>query len=137
MTMTRRQISRSQFAAARDYQALWTKCEAGRYGSPDPGKTRVDGGSSAADRWFTDAHRRAAHQLRALDLSVGRHYGHEGVTLVHDVLAHGHTVEAAAKSRHGTNDRDAAFWGRLFRNCLDILAYRLGYAVRLSIGVQF
>jgi hypothetical protein len=124
----RRQISVSQFNAARDYQQLYVRCEAGRYGSIDPGKTPVDGGGAHGDGFFTDAHKIAATRLRALDLAVAKHYGGEGIALVRDVLAHGRTVEAAARLRNDAHQLDLKAWGWLFRHCLDVLAYRLGYA---------
>jgi hypothetical protein len=51
----------------------------------------------------------------------------EGLTLIRDVLCERRSVELAGRLRGAKTDRDARWFGTLFRKCLSVLALQFGF----------
>lgn len=119
----RRQITRWQFEAGRQWQILWQQAEIGSMRSIDPEQLRVDGTSptNPARRW------RALQRLHHISKIIGT----QGQGMLYDVLVTGLTLRGIAagrglSSRPGSND--LIYLGRRLRECLDAVAHELGLA---------
>lgn len=125
---SRRQIDQAEFLAGRAYQECYAAAQLTHHGSvSDLTNAGVSGGGNGCDP-LTEARERALRRLRILDLALGRQHGSEGVALVRDVLGEGYSIEAAARRRASMSERTTRSWGWLFRMCLSLIAFKLGYA---------
>jgi hypothetical protein len=122
----RRQIDRPQFLGGREYQALFDKTQIGLVRSVDLSKTKVSG-TQRFDP-LTDERQRAGRKLHHADDAVMTRHGTEGLSLVRDVLCERRSVEHAGRLRGAQSDRDARWFGVLFRKCLTVLAVQFGFA---------
>lgn len=123
---SRRQIDQSQFLAGRAYQECFAAAQISNGGSGFA-NVAVSGGGIADP--LTEGRQRALQRLRILDLALMRRHGGEGVGLVRDVLGECLSIEQAARRRAtGVSERATRTYGWLFRKCLDVIAFKLGYA---------
>ena len=119
-----KQIDEAQYNAGRAYQRDVETAE--RFvRSLDLTRERVDGGAPSEP--LTDAQVRARKRLRELERVLGRTMHR----VTHAVLVHGMSMETVAQRLF---DRDgevsAKYYGRLFRDALDVLAAEYGLAGR-------
>jgi len=121
----RRQIDECQYAAGRHWEALWERAEIGGIKAMDTTKEPVDGHGETAEP-LTDRQRSAVRDLRRADSDLGI----RGATLVRLVLGRRLTVEQIAVEYANGSHHDKLYFGRLFRDCLDVLAISFGYADR-------
>jgi hypothetical protein len=70
----------------------------------------------------------AATRLRSVEGTLKDWHGHAGLSLTRCVLTGGKSVDKAARDFGASSEREARFWGLLFRKCLDVLAKALGFA---------
>jgi hypothetical protein len=122
----RRQIDRPQYLGGREYQALFDATQIGLVRSVDLSKTKVSGIQRVDP--LTDQRRRAGRKLHHADDAVMTRHGTEGLTLVRDVLCERRSVELAGRLRGAQSERDARWFGVLFRKCLTVLAVQFGFA---------
>src|SRR5262245_28012928 len=100
----RRQIDQPQYLGGSGYQAIHASTQIGSVRSIDVGKTKVDGGLPTEP--LTDRRQRAAGRLRHVDAAVLRHHGMEGLGLARSVLCERQSVEATARLRGATSERE-------------------------------
>jgi hypothetical protein len=120
-----RQIDEAQYRAGRIYQK---DCETLLRGvrSIDPARERVDGGAPAAEP-LTDAQVRARKRLMEMERVLGRTMHR----VTHAVLVDGMSMEAvAAQLFNRAGEVSEKYYGRLFRDALDVLAGEYGLAGR-------
>lgn len=123
----RHQIDQAEYLAGRAYQECFVRAQLAHYGSiSDLSQAGVDGGGRTEP--LTEARQRALQRLRIIDSALAKRHGSEGVGLVRDVLGEGFSIEAAARRRASNNERTTRSWGWLFRRCLSVIAFKLGYA---------
>lgn len=123
----RHQIDQAEYLAGRAYQECFVKAQLARYGSVgDMSQAGVDGGGRAEP--LTESRQRALKRLRLIDTALAKLHGSEGVMLVRDVLGEGYSIEAAARRRASNSERSTRSWGWLFRRCLSVIAFKLGFA---------
>jgi hypothetical protein len=122
----RRQIDPPQFLGGREYQALFDKTQIGLVRSVDLSKTRVSGMPPFDP--VTDERQRAGRKLHHADDAVMHRHGVEGLSLVHDVLCERRSVELVGRLRGAQTERNARWWGVLFRKCLTVLAVQFGFS---------
>lgn len=120
----RGQIMVFQFHAGRHWQWLWETTEIGGLKAMDTTKEPVDGGRMPD--LVTDQNIEASRQVGRLSRALGP-YGRD---LVIDVLAHRMFIRQAAAARGLHSQRCMDYLARRFRECLDTLAYELGYVSR-------
>jgi hypothetical protein len=121
---SRKQIDEAQYRAGRAFQRDWETAERG-VGALDPTRERVDGGQRAEPLFERQA--RARKRLVALEGVLGRTMHR----VTHAVLVDGMSMEALAQrlfNREG--EASAKYYGRLFRDALDVLAVEYGLAGR-------
>lgn len=124
---SRHQIDQAEFLAGRAYQECFAAAQLTSPGSiSDLGSAGVSGGGMRDP--LTETRQRALRLLRALDQALAKQHGSEGVGLVRDVLGEGHSIEVAARRRASMSERTTRSWGWLFRRCLALIAFKLGYA---------
>jgi hypothetical protein len=121
----RRQIDKPQFLGGREYQMLYDKTQIGFVRSVDWLKTKVSGVQRSDP--LTDERQRAGRKLHRADDAVFTRHGIEGLSLVRDVLCERRTVEYAGRLRGAVTERDARWFGVLFRKCLSVLALQFGF----------
>ena len=122
----RHQIDAAQYHAARAYQQIWDAAQIGSMGSIDMSKPFVDGG--AMPDVLTDAHKRAAEKIRAVETALLWRLGFDGVSIARTVLADCKSLEQAARMHGARSEREIHNWGWLFRRALNVIAQRLGFA---------
>jgi hypothetical protein len=122
---SRRQIDQAEFLAGRAYQGYYVQAQLSR-GSSDMSNIGVDGGGIGEP--LTEGRQRALQRLRLIDHALAMKHGSVGVLLVRDVLGEGFSIEAAARRRASVSERGNRSWGWLFRRCLGVIAFKLGYA---------
>jgi hypothetical protein len=93
--------------------------------SVDLSKTKVSGMPRFDP--VTDERQRAGRKLHHADDAVMHRHGTEGLSLVRDVLCEWRSVELAGRLRGAHTERDARWWGVLFRKCLTVLAWEFGF----------
>ena len=119
---SRKQIDEAQFRAGRAFQRDWETVERG-VRALDPTRERVDGGQRTEPLFERQA--RARKRLVALEGVLGRTMHR----VTHAVLVDGMSMEDLAQrlfSREG--EASAKYYGRLFRDALDVLAVEYGLA---------
>ena len=121
---SRKQIDEAQFRAGRAFQRDWETAERG-VRALDPTRERVDGGKRSEPLFERQA--RARKRLVALEGVLGRTMH----CVTHAVLVDGIGMETLGQrlfSREG--EASAKYYGRLFRDALDVLAVEYGLAGR-------
>ena len=121
-----RQIDEAQYRAGRAFQR--DSEIAGRgVRALDPSRERVDGGAFAEA--VTDAQVRAGKRLTEMERVLGRTMHR----VAHAVLVDGMSMETLAKALFDREGEVAGkYYGRLFRDALDLLAVEYGFAGRDS-----
>jgi hypothetical protein len=122
----RRQVDEAQYSAARAYQRLYDTATIGNLSPADPSRIRVDGGKAPDP--ISAARMAAATRLRSVERTLSDWHGFAGLNLTRCVLTGGKSVDKAARDFGASSEREARFWGLLFRKCLDVLAKALGFA---------
>src|SRR6516162_9299288 len=122
----RRQVDEAQYSAARAYQRLYDCATIGNLSPADLLRPRVDGGRAPDP--ISAARMAAATRLRSVEGTLKDWHGHAGLSLTRCVLTGGKSVDKAARDFGASSEREARFWGLLFRKCLDVLAKALGFA---------
>jgi hypothetical protein len=121
---THRQIDEAQYYAGRRYQR---DCEAVERGvrALDPTRERVDGGVMPEP--LSERQARARKRLVALEGVLGRTMHR----VIRAVLVDGMSMETvAARLFNREGEVSAKYYGRLFRDALDVLAVEYGLAGR-------
>jgi hypothetical protein len=118
----RRQISKSSFAACREYQKTFEM--AGGRGVQSPALEFTPHGAFTASP-INDASMAAARRIRKWDGGIGLRFGLEGVLLLRHVIIHNRTLKELA-AEDGTSRTDGV--GRLFRKITCELAILTGHA---------
>jgi hypothetical protein len=121
---SRKQIDEAQYRAGRAFQRDWETAERGAR-AIDPTRERVDGGQPAEPLFERQA--RARKRLIEHERVLGRTM--QRVT--HAVLVDGMSMETLSQrlfNREG--EASAKYYGRLFRDALDVLAVEYGLAGR-------
>ncbi len=120
----RRQIGAAQYRAGRAWQAAYEAAAIGHVGAIDPSNEPVDGtpqyGGPNLDRVT-----KAARSLAGWDQLLGA----TGCAVVRLLLAERLTTAGIAV-RFGFGD--AEYWGKRFRECLNVLAHDMGYMGRAA-----
>jgi hypothetical protein len=122
----RRQVDEAQYQAARAFQQLYDFATIGGYSVADLLRPKVDGGRIRDP--LPPARVAAAKRLRSVEGTLKDWHGFAGLSLTRSVLTGGNSVDKAARDFGARSDREARFWGLLFRKCLDVLAKALGFA---------
>jgi hypothetical protein len=121
-----RQIDEAQYRAGRVFQR---DCEIAERGvrALDPTRERVDGGAMA--QAVGDAQMRARKRLIAMEHVLGRTMHR----VTHAVLVDGMSMETLAKALFDREGEVAVkYYGRLFRDALDVLAVEYGLAGKVG-----
>lgn len=121
----RHQIDQAEYLAGRAYQECFVKAQLAYHGSDIGG---VGGSNGNRTEPLTETRQRALQKLRVIDQALAKRHGTEGVLLVRDILGEGYSVEAAARRRASQSERSTRSWGWLFRRCLSVIAFKLGYS---------
>ncbi len=119
-----RQIDEAQYSAGRAFQHDWEVAERGAR-AIDPTRERVDGGRLPEP--LSDAQGRARKRLIEIERVLGRTMHR----VTHAVLVDGMSMETMAQrlfNREG--EVVVKYYGRLFRDALDVLAGEYGLAGR-------
>jgi hypothetical protein len=119
-----RQIDEAQYRAGRAYQRDWEAASRGPR-ALDPTRERVDGGVRAEP--VSERQTRARKRLAALEQALGRTMHR----VTYAVLVDGMSMETLAQqlfNREG--EASTKYYGRLFRDALDVLAVEYGLAGR-------
>lgn len=127
----RKQIDDAQYHGGRAWQRDYEIAEIGGARAIDTTKEAVDGGQ--LPEMLTERQQKAFHSLNRL----ARVLGQIGSALVHDVLAEGKGLEVVAAERGHDNQRSVDFYGRLFRECLELLAVEYRYATRPQVCTTY
>lgn len=123
----RHQIDDAQMQAGRKWQEDWEEAEIGGARAIDPARVAVDGGR-IPETW-NERRMAAATRLSR----CAKWLGLEGEALVRDVLGNRMSLALCATSRGMSGGKhDLEYLGRRLRECLETLAYRLGFAVKAS-----
>jgi len=120
---THHQIDEAQYHAGRAYQRDWEVAERGAK-AIDPTKEAVDGGRIPEP--MTDQQGKARMRLVAMSRELGR----EMRKLANAVLIDGLSIEGYAIGQGRSGARWANYYGKLFRDGLDVLAVEYGLAAR-------
>jgi hypothetical protein len=120
----RRQIDDPGYYAGRHWQRLYEQTEIGGLRAIDPSVEAVDGGRFP--ELITDVQRRAWYELNRLSRALGQ----DGDALVRDVLGNGLFVYESAVKRGIFNERGVRALSNKLKECLDILAFELGFIPR-------
>lgn len=121
---SRRQIDEAQYRAGRAFQHDWEVAERGAR-AIDPTRERVDGGRLPEP--LSDAQGRARKRLIEIERVLGRTMHR----VTHAVLVDGMSMETMAQrlfNREG--EVVVKYYGRLFRDALDVLAGEYGLVGR-------
>jgi hypothetical protein len=118
-----RQIDDAQYYAGRAYQRDWEVAERGTR-SLDPTREAVD--TSMVIDPLTDQQVSARARLAEVRTALG----HKMQATVHAVLIDGATIEALAHVNGRTGESWFKYYGRFFRDALDVLAVEYGLAGR-------
>lgn len=117
------QIDEAQFHAGRRYQADWETAERGPQ-AIDPTKEAVDGGR--IPEALTDRQIRARKRLVALEPKLGSVM----LNLANGVLIEKLSIEGYSVTQGRSGRRWANYYGKMFRDSLDVLAVEYGLADR-------
>lgn len=123
-----KQIDDCQYKAGRHWQRALLLAEIGAVKAIDPGKEAVDGGQLADP--ISEVQRKAIRDLSRCDKMLGA----EGAILVRDVLERRKTIAILADERNLKSEAGRKYLGKRFRECLDTLAYALGYSTTAMRG---
>jgi hypothetical protein len=118
-----RQIDDAQYYAGRAFQRDWEVAERGMC-SLDPTREAVD--SSLVIDPLTDKQVSAQARLAAVRAALGRKMH----AAVHAILIDGATIEALANVNGRAGETWLKYYGRFFRDALDVLAVEYGFAGR-------
>jgi hypothetical protein len=118
-----RQIDDAQYHAGRAYQRDWEVAERGTR-SLDPTREAVDNSLSVDP--LTDRQIGARARLAELRAALG----HKMHAAVHAVLIDGATIEVLARVNGRAGETWLKYYGRFFRDALDVLAVEYGLAAR-------
>lgn len=118
------QVDQCQYMAGRHWQKALELSEVGNVKAIDIGKEAVDGGSLADP--ISEPQRKAIHDLKRCDAKLGA----KDAALVRDVLGKGLTIADAARKRGLWTKYRREQLGQQFRQCLDILAFVLGWSTK-------
>lgn len=121
----KREIDEHQFLAGRHWEGLWKRAEIGGVKAMDTTKEPVDGGGQNYEP-LTDKQRMAVREMRRAEAALGS----RGAVLVNLVLCRGWSITMIAEHMGAATKRDKLFYGRMFRDCLDVMAVEFGYADR-------
>lgn len=127
---SRGHVDEAQFRAGREWQLHWERLEIGGAKAIDYGRDVVDGGKLHEP--FGDMQVRAAAALGRMNAAVRREMGMLGERVVRLVLAEGMAVKDVI-TLFGFDPSDTQtrlFYGRVFRDALEILAVECGYAAK-------
>jgi len=116
-----RQIDDAQYHAGRAYQRDWEVAERGTR-SLDPTREAVD--RSLVIDPLTDKQVSARARLAEIRTALG----HKMQATVHAILIDGATIEALARVNGRTGEAWFKYYGRFFRDALDVLAAQYGLA---------
>lgn len=122
-----RQIDEAQYRAGRAFQRDWEIAERGAR-AIDPTRERVDGGELPEP--LSERQVRSRKRLIEMERVLGRTMHR----VTHAVLVEGMSMDALAQrlfNREG--ETSAKYYGRLFRDALDLLAAEYGLAGRGSV----
>lgn len=117
------QIDEAQYHAGRAYQRDWEMSERS-VKAIDPTKEAVDGGRIPEP--LTDSQAKAQTRL----ISASRELGREMRKLANGVLIDGMSIESYSIGQGRSGARWANYYGKLFRDSLDVLAVEYGLADR-------
>lgn len=120
------QIDEAQYHAGRAYQKDWEIAERGAR-AIDPTKEAVDGGRLPEP--LTDSQAKSRKRLIGIRAELGRMLR----PLMDGVLIQGSSIEAYCIHQGRTGARWANYYGKMFRDGLDILAVEYGLADRLPV----
>lgn len=121
---SRRQITDTQYHAAREYQETREAMGIGTGRSPSNLVEHVDGGQIASDG-ITDRQLRASKRIEAWRVRLGD----AGYRLIEAVLIHKRTIREIADASPMMSGKAATtFYGHMFRQQLDVLAKAMGRA---------
>jgi hypothetical protein len=122
----RKQIDNAQMEAGRKWQEDWEETQTGAVRSLDPRREYVDGGR-IPEPWNKRQMAGTARLSRC-----AKWLGLEGEALVRDVLGNRMSLAqcAAARGFNPQNQNDLKYFGRRLRECLETLAFRLGFATK-------
>lgn len=119
-----KQIDEAQYRAGRAFQRDWETASRG-IRSLDVSRARVDGGAPGEP--LTDAQVRARKRLTEAERVLGRTMHR----VTHAVLVDGLSMETLAEHLFNrTGEVSTKYYGRLFRDALDVLATEYGLAGR-------
>lgn len=118
------QIDEAQYIAGRCYQRDWEAAERGAR-AIDPTKEAVDGGRIPES--LTDSQAKARKRLARVHHELGRSIHN----LVYAVLIEGMSIETFTRSEGRMGARWANYYGKMFRDGLDILALEYLLAMRV------
>jgi hypothetical protein len=117
---SRAMIDQAQFTAGRHWQRAWEEAGIGLIRAMDP----LKGGLGLAPDLITERNRRAFRML----VASRQQLGNEGYLLVVDVLGNGLFVAEVARRRGFASPAALRYFGRRFREYLELLALTWGYA---------
>lgn len=126
---THHQIDEAQYMAGRCYQRDWERAERGAR-AIDPTKEAVDGGCLPEP--LTDLQAKARKRLIRVHAELGRSMK----TLVEAVLIQGSSIEAFSITQGRAGARWANYYGKMFRDGLDVLAVEYRFSDRRSLPVR-
>lgn len=117
-----RQIDEAQYRAGRAYQRDWETAERGAR-AIDPTREAVDGGRMAEP--LSDAQGRARKRLVQIERTLGKTMHR----VTHAVIVEGMNMETLARRLFNLEGQvSERYYGRLFRDALDVLAVEYGLA---------
>ncbi len=117
------QIDEAQYHAGRYYQRDWETAERGPQ-AIDPTKEAVDGGRMPEP--LTDRQVKASKRLVAIEPKLGIPI----LGVIHSVLIIKLTIDKYSESQNRQGARWANYYGKMFRDGLDVLAVEYGLAAR-------
>jgi hypothetical protein len=117
------QIDEAQFMGGRCYQRDWEKAERGAR-AIDPTKEAVDGGRLPEP--ITDSQAKARKRLLRVHAELGRSMRR----IMDAVLIEGSSIEAFSISQGRCGARWSNYYGKMFRDGLDVLAVEYDLASR-------
>jgi hypothetical protein len=118
---THRQIDDAQYLAGRAYQRDWEAAERGPH-AVDPTREAVDNATTIEP--LTEKQVRARARLTEIRLALGRKMH----AAAHAVLIDGAAIEAVARDNGREGESWLKYYGRFFRDALEVLAVEYNLA---------
>ena len=125
-----KQIDEAQYEAGRHWQRNYELIEIGGARAIDPTKEAVDCGTPVDVLRNADRRDKARKELKRVADILGK----RDLGVVFEVLACHMTIAQLTAARGYTGERDRGFFGRVFRDALDVLATEFGYAMKRRVG---